>query len=178
MLLLVYVPQERIQCRYVVVYVTCTALSHLPHHFMRYVVRWVLLLCARTQRFAAGSFTMCLKLLFQHLTGVDLEVGQYGKPLPVMFNYARQVLEAWRSQNVQPPVVPVPLRRIFMVGDNPKADIRGANSAGKPWTSVLVETGVYRGRAVGLPNDPVDPAHLVCRNVTEAVDAVIMAAHS
>jgi ribonucleotide monophosphatase NagD (HAD superfamily) len=35
---------------------------------------------------------------------------------------------------------------IFMVGDNPAADIRGANRAGSPWVSMLVRTGVYQER--------------------------------
>ena len=30
---------------------------------------------------------------------------------------------------------------IFAVGDNPAADVRGANAAGAPWTSILVRTG-------------------------------------
>lgn len=28
-----------------------------------------------------------------------------------------------------------------MIGDNPAADVRGANSAGDPWRSILVCTG-------------------------------------
>lgn len=66
-----------------------------------------------------------------------------------------------------------PLRRIYMVGDNPKADIRGANTAGDPWRSVLVETGVFRGAAGGLANDPHDPAHFVRKSVHEAVDLIL-----
>ena len=31
--------------------------------------------------------------------------------------------------------------RIYMIGDNPAADVRGANSAGDPWRSILVCTG-------------------------------------
>jgi len=40
------------------------------------------------------------------------------------------------------------LERVFMVGDNPESDIRGANEFESPngteWTSVLVKTGVFR----------------------------------
>ena len=32
---------------------------------------------------------------------------------------------------------------IYMIGDNPKSDIRGANNAG--WKSILVRTGVFKG---------------------------------
>ena len=35
--------------------------------------------------------------------------------------------------------------RIVMVGDNPLADITGANRAGAPWWSALVRTGVWKG---------------------------------
>ena len=68
----------------------------------------------------------------------------------------------------------LPLQRVFMVGDNPRADIRGANAAGAPWTSVLVQTGVFKP-SPGVPNDPVDPAALVVPSVVEAVDAIVAA---
>jgi HAD superfamily hydrolase (TIGR01456 family) len=67
-----------------------------------------------------------------------------------------------------------PLRHIFMVGDNPASDIRGANEAGAPWQSVLVRTGVFRDPAAR--NDPRHPAHYVVPSVTEAVD-LVLAAH-
>jgi hypothetical protein len=51
------------------------------------------------------------------------------------------------------------------VGDNPAADIRGANLAGPPWRSVLVRTGVFAGGA----NSPSDPAHAVVEDVLAAV---------
>lgn len=35
-----------------------------------------------------------------------------------------------------------PPRAIYMVGDNPESDIRGANLHG--WDSILVRTGVYK----------------------------------
>lgn len=48
---------------------------------------------------------------------------------------------------------PPPFSAIFAVGDNPAADVRGANAAGAPWVSVLVtQTGVARG------NCAIDPA--------------------
>ena len=40
------------------------------------------------------------------------------------------------------------LRTVYMVGDNPESDIRGANEFESPygtkWESVLVKTGVYK----------------------------------
>lgn len=60
---------------------------------------------------------------------------------------------------------------IFHVGDNPSADVRGANAAGGPWRSILVRTGVFKGGPG--ENDGVDPAHHVCEGVGQAVDHVL-----
>jgi ribonucleotide monophosphatase NagD (HAD superfamily) len=62
----------------------------------------------------------------------------------------------------------VDLVHIFMVGDNPAADIRGANSAGGPWKSLLVRTGVFQGGEGD--NDRRDPAHRCVAGIREAVD--------
>jgi ribonucleotide monophosphatase NagD (HAD superfamily) len=51
-----------------------------------------------------------------------------------------------------------------MVGDNPKSDVAGANSMGRPWQSVLVRTGVFQGE-----NDREHPADVVVDDVAEAV---------
>lgn len=45
-----------------------------------------------------------------------------------------------------------------MVGDNPRADIRGANSIG--WASFLTLTGIHHGPS----NDPHNPATVVVHN--------------
>lgn len=37
------------------------------------------------------------------------------------------------------------LTSIYGIGDNPYADIQGANNAGVHWSSILVRTGVYDG---------------------------------
>lgn len=58
---------------------------------------------------------------------------------------------------------------IYAVGDNPAADIRGANLAGPPWVSMLVRTGVF---AEGS-NSSTDPAHVVVTDVLAAVRAAL-----
>ena len=45
---------------------------------------------------------------------------------------------------------------IYMVGDNPAADVRGARNAGKPWIPVLVRTGVFSGEMENSKHDPAD----------------------
>jgi HAD superfamily hydrolase (TIGR01456 family) len=63
--------------------------------------------------------------------------------------------------------------RIFMVGDNPRADIKGANDAGAPWHSILVRTGVFSGPPGS--NDPTNPAKDVVQGIKDAVDIVLAA---
>ena len=50
----------------------------------------------------------------------------------------------------------LPFSSIFAVGDNPRADVRGANAALHPWTSILVRTGEEGGsvrESVGVDAD-------------------------
>lgn len=54
-----------------------------------------------------------------------------------------------------------------MIGDNPRADIRGANTAG--WVSILTRTGVFKG----TNNDSEDPAKIVVNNFSEAIREII-----
>ena len=69
-----------------------------------------------------------------------------------------------------------------MIGDNPKADIRGARQRGGTWRSILVRTGVYNSpnhinnsntSINSSDNDPDDPADVVCNDVNEAVNYII-----
>lgn len=54
-----------------------------------------------------------------------------------------------------------------MIGDNPRADICGANRA--KWTSFLTQTGVHQGPE----NDELNPATFVVYNFEEAVDIIL-----
>jgi len=38
----------------------------------------------------------------------------------------------------------IELTNIYMIGDNPKSDIAGANAKG--WTSILVRSGVFNAK--------------------------------
>jgi ribonucleotide monophosphatase NagD (HAD superfamily) len=79
------------------------------------------------QRLAAGSFTQTLTYLFKELTGETLKIQGYGKPLRLSYEFAMQTLVKWKAQCG---LGTEPFSDVFMVGDNPKADVRGANSAG------------------------------------------------
>jgi HAD superfamily hydrolase (TIGR01456 family) len=73
--------------------------------------------------------------------------------------------DAAALRQVAPAAAPC-FRRILHVGDNPAADVRGANGAGEPWRSVLVRTGLFQGPPGG--NDPTDPARYVLDGVGDA----------
>ena len=50
-----------------------------------------------------------------------------------------------------------------MIGDNPRADIQGANRVN--WGSFLTQTGVHPGS----DNDPDNPATVVVKDFAEAI---------
>lgn len=77
--------------------------------------------------------------------GIEGEGGVTGSdddaaPPPITSPPARPSLEGFKT--------------IVMVGDNPKADIAGANLAGGPWRSALVRTGVWQGEELSNNHTP------------------------
>jgi ribonucleotide monophosphatase NagD (HAD superfamily) len=115
-------------------------------------------------RFTQGAFVESFRALFELHTGSKLNVQYCGKPFPRQY-------EAAVSQLIQEAVLlgNHPPMRYYGVGDNPKSDIRGANAAGDNWTSILVRTGVFRGKE----NDAEDPADHVCEDILDAVEYII-----
>ena len=80
-----------------------------------------------------------------------------GKPHKVTFDYAQATLGALAEESGRT------VDKIYMIGDNPHTDIKGANEAkagGAPWESVLVKTGIFQD-AAGTGNHPQHPASLV-----------------
>lgn len=110
-------------------------------------------------RLAAGTFTVALRAAWAATISSKnpLEATFFGKPETTQFDFAAAHLTNWAGVDN--------FERIVMVGDNPKADVRGANRAGAPWTSVLVRSGLWRGS----DNDEEDPAHHVVDGVGDAV---------
>lgn len=109
-------------------------------------------------RLAQGTFLHCLEVLHQKCPGAlgPLEVVRYGKPNKVTYEYCERQL----GNGVE---------RFYMIGDNPAADIRGANNAGDHWTSVLVKTGVFPPTET---NSKTDPADVVVDDVKHAIETI------
>ncbi|KIX10111.1 TIGR01456 family HAD hydrolase [Rhinocladiella mackenziei CBS 650.93] len=112
-------------------------------------------------RLGQGSFRECLDGVWRAVTGgrdrgAELYKKVIGKPFAETYSFAERQLLRHREgifhtkTNQRPsPVVP-PLKRVYMIGDNPESDICGANSYDSPhgvdWVSLLTRTGVYRDR--------------------------------
>jgi HAD superfamily hydrolase (TIGR01456 family) len=104
-------------------------------------------------RLGQGGFREALEGTWAAITGgpaqgVELIKTVVGKPYELTYRFAENQLlrnraRAFRSKNLPP------VKKVFMVGDNPESDIRGANSYkseyGSEWHSILVRTGVYNG---------------------------------
>ena len=56
---------------------------------------------------------------------------------------------------------------IYMIGDNPPVDIKGANDSSL--ISILVRTGVFEGSN----NDAENPAKFIVNDVKEAVELIL-----
>ncbi|CAM9191195.1 unnamed protein product, partial [Hapterophycus canaliculatus] len=123
-------------------------------------------------RFAAGAFADTVRMLYAKRFGKgEPAIEVFGKPTKSTFDYARGLLEK-RSATIgfSAGESPSPqIDRVYMVGDNPSGDIRGANEVGPPWVSNLVRTGVFQD-TIGGGNDAEDPAHFVHDDVRDCVE--------
>ena len=109
-------------------------------------------------RFACGSFFYCLQNLFKMKYGRNIDFTDYGKPSKIIYQYAkRQILKHIGKKK---------LTNIYMIGDNPEVDIKGANDSG--FYSLLVRTGVFKGI-----NSREYPAKKVVNNIKEATDYIL-----
>jgi len=102
-------------------------------------------------RLGQGGFRAAFEGLWKDTTdGAKLQRTVIGKPSFETYTYAEQVLQTHRRDLLQTKFKTnhiSQLRRVFMIGDNPESDIRGANEFRSPdgteWTSILVKTGVF-----------------------------------
>ncbi|KAG2444358.1 hypothetical protein HXX76_001114 [Chlamydomonas incerta] len=127
-------------------------------------------------RFGQGAFAHMVLSLYSRLTGGGRppHVTFYGKPNPQPYRLAERLLLAQaRELGLELPEAPpgaLPFSAIYGVGDNPAADVRGANQAGAPWVSVLVRTGVFQGPG---PNCDIDTARIAVDDVAAGVEAAL-----
>ncbi|KAK4492012.1 hypothetical protein RD792_002800 [Penstemon davidsonii] len=124
-----------------------------------------------TERLGMGAFRIALESIFNRINPNPLEYTSYGKPNPSVFRNAENVLMQVAASNInhhshgQCPT----FKTLYMIGDNPAVDIKGARQAGQPWFSILTRTGVFKEDK----NHIVYPADLVVDTVEEAVDYIL-----
>lgn len=97
-----------------------------------------------------------------------LEAWTCGKPTAVTYQYAEKVLEEHFRQAETD--AKNHIKTVYMIGDNPESDVRGALSADDDdeshltWRSCLVETGVHKSGTV--------PAYPPTKTVSDVWEAV------
>lgn len=109
-------------------------------------------------RLGQGGFREGLEGVWAAVTGgpakgVELIKTVIGKPYEPTYAFAEKKLNDHRADlvelNKSVSVPAKPLKTVYMIGDNPESDIRGANSYKSPlgtdWYSILVRSGVYAG---------------------------------
>ncbi|KAI1806968.1 HAD-superfamily hydrolase [Daldinia bambusicola] len=128
-------------------------------------------------RLGQGAFQAALAGIWREITGgaAELERVTIGKPHGYTYGFAERVLGAHRARMLGKEVgEPKPLERVYMVGDNPASDIRGANeyvsSEGTAWESVLVRTGVWSPEREGGGAEPRYKPKVIVDDVKSAVE--------
>lgn len=105
-------------------------------------------------RLGQGGFREALEGVWAATTGgpskgIELKKTVIGKPYQGTYEFAERQLLRNRSKIFGDAADLTPLQHVYMIGDNPESDIRGANSYrseyGSKWQSILVRTGVYPG---------------------------------
>jgi HAD superfamily hydrolase (TIGR01456 family) len=104
-------------------------------------------------RLGQGGFREALEGIWAAVTGgpvsgVELQKIVMGKPYQPTYEFAEKRLVAHRRHlNREENIRLNPLKRVYMVGDNPASDIAGGNNYKSPhgtdWASILVQTGVF-----------------------------------
>ncbi|KAK6136204.1 hypothetical protein DH2020_030036 [Rehmannia glutinosa] len=129
-----------------------------------------------SERLGIGAFRIALESVFNRIHDKPLEYTSFGKPNPFVFRNAetvlRHLLQSSHSSNVGTENANAGLpsfKTLYMIGDNPFVDIKGAQQAGYPWFSILTRTGVFRQRE----NHTQYPADVVVDTVEEAVEFIL-----
>uniref|UniRef100_A0A803LCW2 Uncharacterized protein n=1 Tax=Chenopodium quinoa TaxID=63459 RepID=A0A803LCW2_CHEQI len=124
-----------------------------------------------TERFGMGAFRISLQSVFNSIHPHPLQYSAVGKPNPLAFKNAENTLQQLHNQLTANQDLGgiSPFETLYMIGDNPSVDIKGAQQAGRPWFSILTRTGVFRGKE----NDPECPADMVVDTVEDAVNYIL-----
>lgn len=125
-----------------------------------------------SERLGMGAFRIAVESVFNAIHPAALKYTSYGKPNPSVFKNAETVLmNVLQSchNNHQVDGRKQFSKTLYMIGDNPSVDIKGARQAGIPWFSILTRTGVFKGK----DNHDDFPADLVVDTVEEAVDYIL-----
>ncbi|KAL3523415.1 hypothetical protein ACH5RR_016249 [Cinchona calisaya] len=129
-----------------------------------------------SKRLGIGAFRIALESVFNRIHSKPLECTVFGKPKLFVFRNAEVILRHLRAFSCDGDVTRedghLPLygfKALYMIGDNPSVDIKGASQAGSPWFSILTRTGVFRQRE----NHAEYPADLVVDTVEQAVEYIL-----
>uniref|UniRef100_A0A803MW80 Uncharacterized protein n=1 Tax=Chenopodium quinoa TaxID=63459 RepID=A0A803MW80_CHEQI len=124
-----------------------------------------------TERFGMGALRISLQSVFNSIHPHPLQYSAVGKPNPLAFKNAENTLQQLHNQLTANQDLGgiSPFETLYMIGDNPSVDIKGAQQAGRPWFSILTRTGVFRGKE----NDLECPADMVVDTVEDAVDYIL-----
>ncbi|KAJ4520131.1 hypothetical protein HRR83_002095 [Exophiala dermatitidis] len=116
-------------------------------------------------RLGQGGFREALEGVWRALTrgpghgdgqAPELYKTVIGKPFEGTYSFAEKRLLRHRDALFGRRAEQTPLKRVYMVGDNPESDIRGATTYKSPhgieWIGLLTRTGVYRDRPGHRPS--------------------------
>ncbi|XP_047332092.1 uncharacterized protein YKR070W [Impatiens glandulifera] len=125
------------------------------------------------ERLGMGAFRIALESIFNSVNPkAPLEYTCFGKPNPSVFRNAetvlREMVQQQTTEGLEHNGRSHSFSSLYMIGDNPSVDIRGARQAGQPWFSILTRTGVFKG--VGNHSDY--PADLVVDTVEDAIEYI------
>jgi HAD superfamily hydrolase (TIGR01456 family) len=114
-------------------------------------------------RYGQGAFGLIVETLYKSHQAQPVKPVYFGKPNPQPYRLAEVTLARQaKAMGINANAF------IFAVGDNPAADILGANRAGDHWVSCLVQTGVFKAGS----EPSVKPSILV-GDVSAAIDAAL-----
>ncbi|XP_076897132.1 mitochondrial hydrolase YKR070W-like [Bidens hawaiensis] len=129
-----------------------------------------------SERVGMGAFRIALESIFNSIHHKPLKYTSFGKPNPFVFKNAESILMQLQSLTSDGALngdykdtKSNNFETLYMIGDNPSVDIKGARQAGHPWFSILTRMGVFRGKE----NHTDYPADHVVDTVKEAVEFIL-----